>query len=79
MGSMLTNLQTARTLFVDNFLIQVVERHLLDQMSELFENVHTISEEDAEVILREREDHRLERISLVAKIRRLREASRILT
>ena len=79
MGSMLTNLQTARTLFADNFLIQVVERHLLDRMSELFENVHTLSEEDAEEILREREDHRLERISLVAKIRRLREASRILT
>ena len=69
----------ARTLFVDNFLIQVVERHLLDQMSELFENVHTLSEDEVEEILKEREDHKLERISLVAKIKRLREASRILT
>jgi hypothetical protein len=64
---------------VDNFLIQVVERHLLDEMSELFENVHTLSEEDVEEILREREDHRQERLSLVTTIRRLREASRILT
>jgi hypothetical protein len=63
---------------VDNFLIQVIERHLLNHMSELFENVHTLSKEDIDEILREREDHRLERIGLVAKIERLKEASRIL-
>lgn len=46
-------------------------------MSQLFENVHILSEEDADEITRTREGHRPERISLAAKIRHLREASRI--
>ena len=66
-------------MFVDNFLTQVLERHLLNQMSELFESVHSLSLDEAEEILREREDHRLERISLVEKIKRLSEAKRILS
>jgi hypothetical protein len=65
--------------FVDNFLTQVLERHLLNQMSELFDSVHSLSLDEAEEILREREDHRLERISLLEKIKRLREAKRILS
>jgi len=48
-------------------------------MSQLFDSVHSISLDEAEEILREREDHRLERISLVEKIKRLREAKRILS
>jgi hypothetical protein len=64
---------------MDNFLTQVIERHLLHQMSELFDSVHSLSLDEAEEILREREDHRLERISLVEKIKRLREAKRILS
>jgi len=47
-------------------------------MSELFKDVHKLSDEDAEEILREREDHRQERIKLVEKIKRLKEARRIL-
>lgn len=65
-------------MFVDNFITQVLERHLFNQMSQLFDSVHSISLDEAEEILREREDHRLERISLVEKIKRLREAKRIL-
>lgn len=64
---------------MDNFLAQVLERHLLDRMSQLFENVHELSLDEAEEILRERDDHRIERIGLVDKIKRLRDASRILT
>jgi hypothetical protein len=64
---------------MDNFLTQVIERHLLHQMSELFDSVYSLSLDEAEEILREREDHRLERISLVEKIKRLREAKRILS
>lgn len=65
---------------MDNFLIQVIERHLLDpdRMSEYFQNVHMLSTAEAEEIMREREDCRLERVDLVAKIERLREANRIL-
>jgi hypothetical protein len=63
---------------VDNFLTQVVERHLLHQMSQLFDQVHSLSDDEAEEILKEREDHRLERMDLVSKIKRLKEASRIL-
>jgi len=48
-------------------------------MSQLFDSVHSISLDEAEGILREREDHRLERISLVEKIKRLSEAKRILS
>jgi hypothetical protein len=48
-------------------------------MSELFDSVHSLSLDEAEEILREREDHRLERISLVEKIKRLSEAKRILS
>jgi hypothetical protein len=48
-------------------------------MSELFDSVYSLSLDEAEEILREREDHRLERISLVEKIKRLREAKRILS
>ena len=66
-------------MFVDNFITQVLERHLFNQMSQLFDSVHSISLDEAEEILREREDHRLERISLVEKIKRLREAKRILS
>jgi hypothetical protein len=66
-------------MFVDNFLMQVVERHLLDQMGQLFEDVHALSDVEVQEILREREDHRIERESLVLKIRRLREAKAILT
>ena len=56
-----------------------MERHLLDRMSILFDNVHMLTVEEAEEILREREDRRQERIGLVEKIKRLREAGRILT
>jgi hypothetical protein len=66
-------------MFVDNFLMQVVERHLLDQMGQLFEDVHALSDVEVQEILREREDHRIERESLVSKIRRLRDAKAILT
>lgn len=66
-------------MFVDNFLTQVLERHLFDQMSKLFDSVHSLSLDEAEEILRERDDQRLERISLVEKIKRLREAKRILS
>jgi hypothetical protein len=76
---MLTYYVIARTMFVDNFLMQVVERHLLDQMGQLFEDVHALSDVEVQEILREREDHRIERESLVSKIRRLRDAKAILT
>ena len=63
-------------MFVDNFLMQVVERHLLDDMSSLFKNVYTLSDDDIEDILKEREDHSRERESLVLKIKRLKEANK---
>jgi Dynamin GTPase effector domain len=65
-------------MFVDNFLMQVVERHLLDDMSSLFKNVYTLSDDDIEDILKEREDRSRERESLVLKIKRLKEANNIL-
>jgi hypothetical protein len=63
-------------MFVDNFLMQVVERHLLDAMSSLFKNVYTLSDDDIEDILKEREDRSRERESLVLKIKRLKEANK---
>jgi hypothetical protein len=48
-------------------------------MSQLFENAHELSDDEIEEILREREDYRAERIGLVDKIRRLKQASRILS
>lgn len=76
---MLSYYTLARTLFIDNFLVQVIERHLLDQMSRLFDDVHELTDDDVEEILREREDHRLERTRLVEQIGRLKEASRVLS
>jgi hypothetical protein len=58
--------------------MQVVERHLLDDMSSLFKNVYTLSDDDIEDILKEREDRSRERESLVLKIKRLKEANNIL-
>jgi hypothetical protein len=66
-------------MFVDNFLTQVLERHLLNQMSQLFDSVYSLSLDEAEEILRESEDRRLERINLVELIKRLREATRALS
>jgi hypothetical protein len=71
--------QLARTLFIDNFLVQVIERHLLDQMSRLFDDVHELNDDDVEEIWAEREDHRVERLRLVEQIARLKEASRVLS
>jgi hypothetical protein len=65
-------------MFVDNFLMQVIERHLLDDMSSLFKNVYILSDDDIEDILKEREDRSHERESLVLKIKRLKEANNIL-
>jgi hypothetical protein len=65
-------------MFVDNFLMQVIERHLLDDMSSLFKNVYILSDDDIEDILKERGDRSHERESLVLKIKRLKEANNIL-
>lgn len=59
--------------------MQVIERHLLDQMSRLFDDVHDLTDDDVSEILAEREDHRLERLRLVEQIARLKEASRVLS
>lgn len=48
-------------------------------MSRLFDDVHELTDDDVEEILREREDHRLERTRLVEQIGRLKEASRVLS
>jgi hypothetical protein len=66
-------------MFVDNFLVQVLERHLLDQLYQLFDSVHWLSLEEVEKIFREKEEQRLERLGLVEKIKRLREARKILS
>lgn len=58
--------------------MQVIERHLLDDMSSLFKNVYILSDDDIEDILKEREDRSHERESLVLKIKRLKEANNIL-
>jgi hypothetical protein len=47
-------------------------------MSRLFDDVHELTDDDIEEILREREDHRVERLRLVDQIKRLKEASRVL-
>jgi hypothetical protein len=36
-------------MFVDNFMMQIVERHLLDDVSSLFKNVYTLSDDDIEI------------------------------